>query len=361
MSDAAILSAATDDTAPRPVWRTRLLLAVVLLGAGAYIAHAIWHARHFEETDNAQVAGHVMPVLPRVSGFVSDVNVVENQQVKAGDILLSVDDRDYRSRLMQAEAELQALLASTGTRGQIGETVARIQAAEAQAQSSMALVAQAEADLDRAQKEMLRMRSLLTQKLVSTQQFDAADANERAAIARLQAARDATRAANEQVNVNRAALRGVDARVRAAAAARDIAQHNLDDTLVRAVRSGVISHKSVEPGQLVQTGQQLMHLVTLDDVWVIANMKETQIRDIATGNAAIIKVDAYPGMEWHGRVQSFSPATGARFTLLPPDNATGNFTKVVQRVPVKIQLVPGEHPQLVLRPGMSVSTIIERR
>lgn len=348
----------TTESAGSP--KKKIILGVLALAAVGYLGHSLWLSHNYVETDNAQVAGHIIPVLPKIGGFVKEVRVVENQNVKAGDVLVAIDDRDYRSKLEQADAELANLISSVGSKGQTGQAVAQIQTAEAQAQAAESAVRQAEADNEKAQKELERLKPLLAQKVISPQQFDITEAAARAAQAKLQAARDSARAASQQITVYSAALRGADARLRAAKAARDIAAHQLEDTLIRAARDGVVTHKSVEVGQLVQTGQPVMNVVPLDDVWVVANLKETQIRDIHTGSAVEIRVDAYPGSVWQGQVESFSPATGSKFALLPPDNATGNFTKVVQRVPVKIRVTPGKNPQEILRPGMSVLVTIRK-
>ncbi len=276
--------------------------------------------------------GHIIPILPKVGGFVMAVRVDENKQVKAGDTLVVLDDRDYRVRLAQAEADLAVALASVNNRARVGQ-------AEAQVEQAQANALKAHADLD-------RLRPLAAQDIVSKQQLDAAEATARAADAGLAAAQ--------------AALVGADARVGAARAARDQAALNLSYTHITAPSGGVVSKKTVEVGQLVQAGQPLMSVVPLEDVWLTANLKETQIADVKPGDAVDFTVDAYPGVHFRGHVESIAPATGARFSLLPPDNATGNFTKVVQRLPVRIRpdQVDPAHP---LRPGMSVNVAIATR
>jgi membrane fusion protein (multidrug efflux system) len=356
--DSATASAA--DTRSGSTLKPRLVMGAVVLAASAYLGHAWWFSEHYVETDNAQVDGHIIPVSPKIGGFVATVNVKENQHVKAGDVIATMDDRDYRSRLTQAEADYAQMLAAVGRGAQAGQAVAQIAAAAAQADAAQAEVAQAEADHDHAVRDAGRLHALLAQKLVSPQQYDAAADAARASSARLQAARESARAAVQQVSAARAALRGADARLEAAQAARDIAAHQLADTKIIAASDGVVSQKTVEVGQLMQPGQPMMNLVPLDDIWVVANLKETQVRDIRAGNTVRVEVDSYPGVDWTGTVESLSPATGSKFTLLPPDNATGNFTKIVQRIPVRVRLDPGQHPEYALRPGMSVTVRIDK-
>ncbi len=350
-----------DETQAKPKsHKPKLVLGAVLLATAAYIGHAWWFNAHYVETDNAQVGGHIIPVSPKIGGFVASVAVKENQWVKAGDVLVSMDDRDHRARLAQAEAELAQVMSTVGRGGTAGQAVAQVQSAQAQAQAARSQVLQAEADHDRAHKELERLRPLLDKRLISPQQFDVAEAAARSAQARLQAARDSALAASGQVGVYAAALRGADAKLVAAKAARDIAANQLADTRVVAAASGVVSQKTVEVGQLLQPGQPMMNLVPLDDVWVVANLKETQIRDIRIGSAVEVRIDSYEGQLWTGQVESLSPATGSKFTLLPPDNATGNFTKVVQRIPVRIRIATGQNPALQLRPGMSAVVKISK-
>jgi membrane fusion protein (multidrug efflux system) len=302
-----------------------VLIALIGLGARRW-----WIGRTHVTTDDAQVDGHIVPILPKVGGFVTVVRVSENQHVTAGDTLVVLDDRDYQARLAQAEADLAVALASVGNRTRVGQV-------EAQLEQAMANAAKAQADL-------ARVAPLAAQEIVSKQQLDAIAAQARSADAAVSAAQ--------------AALVGADARVGAARAARDQAALNLSYTHITAPMSGVVSKKTVELGQLVQPGQPLMSVVPLEDIWVTANLKETQMANVAPADAADVTVDAYHGRHFRGHVESISPASGARFSLLPPDNATGNFTKVVQRIPVRIRLDVPNDPAHPLRPGMSVGVTI---
>ncbi|MDD5248952.1 MAG: HlyD family secretion protein [Rhodocyclaceae bacterium] len=339
----------------------RLVFAVAVVALAAWLGWRWWWGLTHVTTDDAQVEGHVVPVLPKVGGFVAAVKVVDNQAVKAGDLLVSIDDRDYRAKLAQAEADLELALAAAGREGQTGQAAAQVAAARAAAAAARSNVEQALAGADKAQKDLERTRGLIAKKMVSPQALDAAEAAARAALAQLQASRDSAVSAGEQATASSAALRAALAKVDSARAARDLAAMQLADTRIAAPASGVVGSKSVEPGQFVQAGQPLMSVVPLDEVWVVANMKETDVRGIKPGAPVGIDVDAYPGADFAGTVDSLAPATGARFSLLPPDNATGNFTKVVQRVPVKILVKQSGDALRLLRPGMSVFVTISTK
>jgi len=306
-------------------------MGVILLGLVIFGARRWWFGRSHVSSDNAQVDGHIVPVLPKVGGYVVEVRVDENQSVKAGDTLVVLDDRDLRSRLAQTEADLAALLATVSSRGRVGQAEAAVAQAQAQATKAVA--------------DLQRIEPLARQNVVSQQQLDAA--------------RAAAAATEAQLAAAQAMLLGADARVAAARAARDQASLQLSYTRIITPSAGIVSKKAVELGQLVQPGQPLMAVVPLEDVWVTANLKETETADVTPGDSADITVDAYKGMHVRGHVESLAPATGAKFSLLPPDNATGNFTKVVQRIPVRIHLDSPMDPVHPLRPGMSVVATIK--
>ncbi len=321
---------------PVPVIVFGLLL---LVGAVFGFQRWRWGLTHVS-TDNAQIEGHLIPVSPKVGGYVVAVNAEENTRVGTDSLLVQIDDREYRAKLAQAEGDLASALANAGQKGRAGQAEAQLAAARAQ-------VAQAEANATRARNDVERYRTLAARQIVSRQQLDAATATSLAANAQLDAMR-------KQVQAAEAALQGAGARVEAARAARDQAALNIGFTRVRAPDSGLVSRRNVEVGQLVQAGQPLMSVVTLHDVWVVANLKETEIADVNPGDKVEIEVDAYGKHKFAGHVESLSGATGAKFSLLPPDNATGNFTKVVQRVPVRIAVDGPRDPERPLRPGMSV-------
>jgi membrane fusion protein (multidrug efflux system) len=349
-------------SAPR---RRRLPLvigAVVVLIVGAWGVQKWLYGRTHEGTDNAQLDGHITVVAPKVQAFVDRVLVDDNKHVKVGDTLVVLDDRDLKARLSQAEADLATAQAAAGSGGErVGQASAQLASTRAQAASARAAVASAEAAFQKAQADLNRIRGLAKDRIVAPQQLDAAQAAYSAAAANLEAARRQAAAAGSQVSASGAALAGANARVQAAEAALETARLQLSYAYILAPTNGVVAKRSVEPGALVQVGQNLMSIVPDSGEWVTANFKETQLKDMSVGDSATFTVDAYPGRTFHGHVESLSPATGARFALLPPDNATGNFTKVVQRVPVRIAIDDRPNPGHPFRPGMSVDVDVHTR
>jgi membrane fusion protein (multidrug efflux system) len=346
------------------------------------------------------------------------VNIDDNQYVKADTVLVRLDPRDYEVALQRAQADVAtarstALAAQTGVPITSTTTASRLATAQANVEAARAALdaAQKEVDVARAQLssaqarlreaqaknvwaqgDLGRMKQLIAKDEISRQQYDAAlaaadqaraavdsaqaavaqadqgvpvaeshVAQARAAVTQAQASVQAAQTAPQEVAVTRAQFSSAEARVRQYQASLAQAQLNLEYTTVKAPISGIVSKKSVEPGQIVQPGQPLLAIVPLDDIWVTANFKETQLNRMRPGQPALISVDAYGGRNYDGRVESIAAATGARFSLLPPENASGNYVKVVQRVPVKILLEKGQYPQHLLRPGMSVNvTVITR-
>ncbi|HWA58975.1 MAG TPA: HlyD family secretion protein [Gemmatimonadales bacterium] len=350
--------------APAPA-RARRPLPLIILGVIVTVVAVVGirkfiFAQSHVETDNAQVDGHITPVAPKVQAFVAQVRVEENQHVNAGDTLVVLDDRDLTVRLDAAEADLAAAVAAAGSRGRSGQAVAQFAASQAQAASQDAAVISAEAAARKAAADLERIRGLAAQKIVPAQQLDAAQAANDAAQANLEAAKRQAAAANSQVQASGAAVSGAEARLASARAAVANARLQLSYAVITAPIGGVVGRRSVEQGALVQVGQTLMSVIPDSNVWVTANLKETDLADVKVGDSVEFTVDAYPGRHFRGHVESLSPATGARFALLPPDNATGNFTKVVQRVPVRIA-VDGEDREHPLRPGMSVVVTIATR
>lgn len=348
----------------RSGWRRRVALPVIallIIFAGIWGVQRWNYGRTHESTDNAQLDGHLLPVLARVGGYVSMVNVVENQQVDQGELLVQMDESEYRLRLAQASAELAAAQAAAGSGSTTGQAEAAVQTASGQRSVLDAQVAAAQAAVTKAQADLARMSELAAKEIVSRQQLDAAQAAADAAAANLLAVQRQASAAGSGVASARAGVRLADARLASARANRDNAMMQLSYTTITAPLAGLVTRKQVEVGQLVQPGQPLLSIVADTGVWVTANYKETQLARIRVGQPVEVEIDGYPDCTVHGTVESLSAATGARFALLPPDNATGNFTKVVQRVPVRVHINDDCGPNRPLRPGMSVETHIGTR
>jgi membrane fusion protein (multidrug efflux system) len=351
---------AADTSRKRRKW-VLPVIAIVVLGALAWGVQKWMYARVHESTDDAQVEGHIIPVLSKVGGYVDAVTVQDNDSVSAGDTLVRIDDAEYVVKLAQADADLAAARAAAGTTQSTGQAQALVATASSQQAALDAQITAARANEAKALSDLERMKELAAKRIVSQQQLDGAQAAASAATANLEAVEKQAAAGGSSVANARAGVRVAQARLEAAQAARDNSALQLSYTTVAAPVSGVVSKKMVELGQLVQPGQQLMSVVSDTGVWVTANFKETQLSDMHVGQKVDIEVDAYGGYDAEGVVQSLSPATGAKFALLPPDNATGNFTKVVQRVPVRIAITKGLGPERPLRPGMSVTVHVETK
>ena len=331
-----------------------LVALVAIIGFGWGLKQWLYGRTH-ESTDNAQVDGHLVPVLAKVSGYVTAVTVGENDRVRGDSALVRIDEREYAVKLAQADADLAAARAAAGGGGVEGQAQAAVQNASGQRAALDAGIIAAQANATKAEADLARMRELVAKQIVSRQQLDAAQAAWDAARAQLSAAQRSAGAAGAGVVNAQAGVRLAQARLAAAQAARDNAALQLSYTKITSPVSGTVSRKQVEVGQLVQAGQPLLTVVSDSTVWVTANFKETQLDRIRIGQTVELDVDGYGGMKVEGRVESVSAATGAKFALLPPDNATGNFTKVVQRVPVRIAIVKGTDKDHPLRPGMSVA------
>ncbi|MEA2706519.1 MAG: rane fusion protein multidrug efflux system [Gemmatimonadaceae bacterium] len=313
------------------------------------------YGRSHESTDNAQVDGHIVPVLAKVGGYVKSVNVSENDHVNAGQLLVQLDDADYRVRLQQAQADLAAAEATSGGGGFSGQAQSQVQSAAGQRATLDAQIGAARANANKADADLARAKELASKLIISNQQLDAAQATAAVAHANLLAAERQAAAAGGTVNTAEAGVRVASARTMAARAAAENAQLQLDYTRITAPASGEVSRKQVEVGQLVAPGQPLLSIVADTGIWVTANFKETQLATIRPGQPVEFEIDAYGGCVGEGKVASVSGATGAKFALLPPDNATGNFTKVVQRVPVRIAVTKPCSGNHALRPGLSAN------
>jgi membrane fusion protein (multidrug efflux system) len=329
----------------------------VLLCSSALVVLAVgwaW-ARSSSETstDNAYVRGDVTSLAPRVAGYVIAVEVEDNQKVQAGDVLFRIDDRDYRARLAQAAANVeaaQARLANVDAETQLQHALVR----QAEAQSRSAL-----AELTLAIKANDRRRDLIRSNAVSQAQLDESDTARSRAEAGLAAASATLEAQRQRLAVLATQRDAAVAALAQAKAAQDVAQVDLDSTVVRAPVSGVVGNRQVRVGRLVAPGASLLDIVPVHDLWVVANFKETQLEHIRPGQRVRITIDGYPSQTFEGVVNSFAPGSGSAFSLLPTDNATGNFVRVVQRVPVKIRFASSPSPAHLV-PGLSARVKISR-
>ncbi|PZU00654.1 MAG: hemolysin secretion protein D [Brevundimonas sp.] len=345
---------AAPQAAPAPEPKKRVLwsviaacVAVAAVGLVLYAWQLPPFTGHIQRTDNAYVRGQVTLISPQVSGYVTDVPVQDFQMVRQGQLLAQVDDRIYRQRLEQAEANLHSAEAALSNSTQ---TQASARGSVAQQRAS---IAAAEATLTRAQADADRARTLKAGGWVSQSNVDIAEAALRSAQAQLAQARAAEGIAQTGVASAVVGRDSLAAAVENARAAVRLAQIDLANTRIVAPRPGRLSEVGVRQGQYVTAGTQLMGLVP-DVVWVTANMKETQMRDIRVGQPVILTVDALGGQRLTGRVERIAPAAGSEFSVIRPDNATGNFTKVAQRIPVRIRIDPGQAAAQRLAPGMSV-------
>jgi membrane fusion protein (multidrug efflux system) len=377
-----------------PGFRIAVVIAViVLLVVGFFIYR---YVTSYESTDDAQVDGHINSISARISGHVIKLNVQDNQDVRAGTVLVEIDPADYQLAYERAKADFEDAQAaavaagisvpitSVNTTSQVSATQADVESARAgiqvakqQLEAAKAQLQQAEANNVKAQNDLARYKQLIDKQEISQQQYDQATAAANASAAGVAAARASAAAAQQEVvqaqgklaqaeanwryantapkqmQITRAKATSAEAEAQRKKADLDQARLNLQYTKIVAPVNGIVSNRTVEVGQNVTVGQELMKLINLDDVWITANFKETQLREMKVGQRVTIEVDG-TGKKYDGKVDSVAGASGARFSLLPPENATGNYVKVVQRIPVKIVLDLGENKDHELRPGMSV-------
>ncbi|MGV8997363.1 MAG: HlyD family secretion protein [Parvibaculaceae bacterium] len=338
--------------------RKRLFLgigAVFLIAGLVYAVLWMTHYRYIQTTDNAYISSDISVISPHVTGYLASVSITENAYVHTGDILATIAPRDFEIALAQADAKVGAQKAAIAT------TIEQVTAAEANAASAEAAIASAEAQAHRAGTDYARYQKLAKENFASTQKLEAARAETQSADAALKSAKANFNSATAQVGVLNAQKAEAEAQLKQADANLDQAKRDLDYTVIRAPIDGVVGNKHMDVGQLVQPGAQLASLVALPHVYVEANFKETQIGNIRVGQKATIVSDAFPDDEIIGTVESFSPASGQVFSLLPAENATGNFTKVVQRVPVRIAVPDDNALKGKLRPGLSVYVSVDTR
>jgi len=324
-----------------------ILIAGVIFGIKEYI----YYGKHID-TDDAQIDGDISPVVARVGGYVDSIYFQENTHVNKGQQLVKIDDQDYKVKVEQAQA------AKTGASANINVGQSQIFENAANSASARAKVESAAAQLEKVKKDYARYSNLVTDGSITRQQFDQSKADLETAEANYKAAEDQYKAAQEQVGATKNQLNVTNTGVTQKQVDVDYAKLQLSYTNIKAPSSGIVSKKNVQVGQLVQAGQTLFSIVNDSSIYITANFKETQLDKIRPGQKVNIDVDAYPDLKIEGSVYNFSPATGAKFSLLPPDNATGNYVKVVQRIPVKIKINASKEVMDKLRPGMSVSVSV---
>ncbi len=334
-----------------------LVLVGVTFGMTKYI-----HGLHHEETDDAQIDANISPVIPRASGYVTKVLVKDNQKVKKGDTLVILDNRNEQIQVELAQASLTAAHSNLGVaQGNTTASQASIATYEANVATANAQIEAAKVNVRRATQDYERYANLIKDHSVTQQQFEQAEAAKESAERQLQvlvnqknAASRQTYAATSQSNATGQQISVANATIQQRQADLDNAKLNLSYTVITAPEDGKVSKVNVQIGQYLQAGQSLFSIVLDTSPWVVANFKETQLSKMRTGQKVIVHVDAFPGHNFDAKLTSFSPATGARFALLPPDNASGNFVKVVQRLPVKIEFTSNDQLVRDMRPGMNV-------
>ncbi len=338
-----------------------IILSILVLGGGTFGFIKYNHSQHHEETDDAQIENNVSPVIPRIAGYVLEVRVKDNQMVKKGDTLLILDNRSETIQVQQAEAAL----ASAENNLHVAE--ANTSASKASISSTQASVATIDAQIEaakitlrRATQDYERYQNLIKDRTITQQQFEQAEAAKQSAEKQLTVLSEQKVAASRQVNTVTAQSNATGQSVGVANASiqqkkADVenAKLNLSYTVIVAQADGQLSKINVQTGQLVQPGQQLFSIIGSETPWVVGNFKETQLSRIKIGQKVTIHVDAFPGKEFNAKVTSLSPATGARFALLPPDNASGNFVKTVQRLPIRIEFDAADEAVKSLKAGMN--------
>lgn len=341
------------------------LIFIILLAVGiSYGSYKYIHSLSHETTDDAQVAKKMNPIIPRVGGYITKVFIKDNDLVKKGDTLFVIDKNDYLVKLEEAKANLavaennyEVAKADTGT------AQANVSVSDANVQSASGSIETAKIRLRRAAADFERYNNLYKNHSITKQQFEQAEAAKQEAQSQLQILQDQQKAsafqrtvATARTNVSNKQVLVAEANVKKAQAALQAANLNLSYTVVTASIDGQVSTVDLQPGQLVQPGQSLFYIINNNEVWVVANFKETQLNKMRQGQKVKLKIDAFPGDEFEGEVSSFSPATGSKFSLLPPDNASGNFVKTVQRLPIRINFTENNDQEKVklLRSGMNV-------
>lgn len=350
---------------PKKRSRKFLIVMILLVALGLLFGITKYvHALHHEETDDAQVEANINPVIPKIPGYVKEVRVKDNQRVKKGDTLIVLDDRDLRIRLAQTEAALATSQSNlSSARATSGAANANIATSQASVRAIDAQIEAAKVNSWRATQDYNRYANLIKDHSITQQQFEQAQAAKETADRQLQVlqeqrtqAQRQTSAVTSQSGATSTQIGLANSTIRQREVDVEDAKLNLSYTVVTAPADGVVSRVNLQAGQFLQAGQATFSIVQDNDLWVVANFKETQVDDLKVGQKVTVDVDALPQHDFEARVASFSPATGSRFALLPPDNSSGNFVKVVQRLPVRIEFTnPQDSLVRLLRAGMNVN------
>jgi membrane fusion protein (multidrug efflux system) len=343
--------------------KTFLIVLLLLVVVGGWFGITKYmHAQHHEETDDAHVEANISPVIPRVSGYVADVRVKDNQFVKKGDTLVILDDRDLKIKLDQAEAALLTAQSNLGAaKASTNAATANIATSRASVSTIDAQIETAKVNVWRATQDFNRYANLIKDHSITQQQYEQALAAKQTAERQLQVLQEQKNQASQQTNAVATQSSATSSQIGVANSIIKQRQVDVEDAklhlsyaVITAPSDGMVSKVNVQPGQFVQAGQSLFSIVLNNDVWVVANFKETQFDKMKIGQKVTVNIDAFPHHDFDAKLTSFSPATGASFALLPPDNASGNFVKVVQRLPVKIEFTNPNDPAVKqLRAGMN--------
>jgi membrane fusion protein (multidrug efflux system) len=330
-----------------------IFILPIILGAGLFFGIKSYiHAINFESTDNAQIETNTLPVVSRVSGYVDSIAILDFGDIKAGQLLLKIDDSEYKLAVKQAEADLSSALADLSS--------AQFNLVNSNANSN---VAKANSDvqksrLDKSRTDLQRDEALYKEEAITKKQMEDSRANYETTLKQLDANNQQIVLANGQISTSNALIEKAKATVALRQGLLDQAKLKLTYTKIYSSINGKIGKRNLEHGQFIQAGQNLMTVVNSDIFWVVANFKETQVKKVKVGQVVTIKIDGYSDKEVTGKVESLSEATGARFSLLPPDNSSGNFVKVTQRIPVKISIDNIKDYQSIFKAGMSVEVSI---
>jgi membrane fusion protein (multidrug efflux system) len=354
----------TETVQPKKRSKVFLIILIIMIVAGASFGISKYtHAQHHEETDDAQIEADIIPIIPRVSGYVKEVRVKDNQIVHKGDTLIIIDDRDYKITVMQAEAALATAKSNVAaSRANTAAARSGIATSRQGVATIDAQIEEAKVNLTRANQDFVRYQNLIQDHSITQQEFEKVQATKQLAEKQLQILQQQKKQASTQTgvvssqsNATAQTIEVAESIVKQKEVEVEDAKLKLSYTIIIAPEDGKASRVNVQEGQLLQAGQSTFNIVHGKDIWVVANFKETQLSKMQIGQKVVVHVDAFPSHDFNAILSSFSPATGAKFSLLPPDNASGNFVKVVQRLPVKIEFTNQADTLLNrLRPGMNV-------